>query len=329
MCSKREKKDIPFNEVKAMESAEEKRFESALYAISAEAVRPLMLLEGSVKSQIQEIRLRLGKPLTVTTEGRVFYVTEEGKLTSTNSCECFKVRSEHIKETFKQLIRGSVYSHLNEIKEGYIMMRYGHRAGICGTFTKSGNMSNISSVNIRVSRQIFGAADEIVSHYSGGGVLIAGPPASGKTTVLRDFIRQMSSGKIFSPKRICVIDTRGEISASFLGESFNDLGENTDVLIGYEKAKGFEMAIRTMSPDIVAFDEFATNEELESVSQGFMSGVNVALTAHINSENDLIRRSVTKNLLLSGVIDTVAILQGYPFEKISVKKTNQVLCKCG
>lgn len=312
-----------------MDSRQNKRFESALYAVNEKTARVLRAVSLELKEEIQEIRLRTNKFLSVTIKGQSFFVCKNSEISVVPNENCVLLSQNDVEESFKLLIRGSVYSHLSEIKEGYIMMRYGHRAGICGSFTKTGNMSHISSINIRISKQVFGCADEIFKGYTNGGLLIAGPPGSGKTTVLRDFIRQMSMGTKFPAKRVCVVDTRGEISASYLGESFNDLGQNTDILVGYEKHKGFLMAVRTMFPDIVAFDEFGTKEELDNISEGFLSGVNVALTAHINNEYDLVERKITNSLLKSGAINTVAVLYGSPFKKMSVLTVGQVLKQCG
>lgn len=303
----------------------EKRFDSALYGLPQSIARVLSLLSTDIKASVQEIRLRSEKPLALTINNKCVFVSRDSKIKEEQDASLLIVKSAQVQESFKLLIRGSVYSHLSEIKEGYIMMRHGHRAGICGSFTKSGNMSNVSSVNIRISKEVFGAADSIIKAYNGKGVLIAGPPGSGKTTVLRDFVRQLSSGINTTAKRVCVVDTRGEISASYLGECFNDLGQNTDVLIGYGKKQGFLMAIRTMFPQMVAFDEFGTKEELDGIAEGFLSGVEVALTAHINCEEDLMKRDITRSLLLSGVIGTVVILSGYPFEKITVKSVEEVI----
>ena len=318
-----------FNEVKKVSVLnEEKRFDSCLYGVCPSLSKTLSKIDPFLKQDVQEIRLRAGKPLALTVKNKILYVSENGECKSTAE-NAQKVTLNDVQESFKLLIRGSVYSHLSEIKEGYIMMRYGHRAGICGSFTKTGNISNVSSVNIRISREIKGAANQLLKAYNGGGVLIAGPPASGKTTVLRDFIRGIASAETENPKRVCLVDTRGEISASFLGECFNDLGENCDVLVGFEKSKGFLMAIRTMFPNIVAFDEIGTNEELEGVMQGFMSGVDVVVTAHVGNEADLMRREITKKLLQSGAITTVALLSGYPFCNTVIKTADEVLKQCG
>ncbi len=306
----------------------EKRFDSSLYGICPSLAKILSRVNTEVKQDVQEIRLRTNKPLALTVKNKCLYVSENGECES-SGINAVTVTLNDVQESFKLLIRGSVYSHLNEIKEGYIMMRYGHRAGICGSFTKTGNISNISSINIRISREIKGAANALLKAYNGGGVLIAGPPASGKTTVLRDFIRGIASAENNNPKRVCLVDTRGEISASFLGESFNDLGENCDVLVGFEKSKGFLMAIRTMFPNVVAFDEIGTNEELEGVMQGFMSGVDVVVTAHIGSEVDLMRRDITRKLIQSGVIQTIVLLKGYPFCNTVIKTADEVLKQCG
>lgn len=138
--------------------------------------------------------------------------------------------------------------------------------------------------------------------------MIAGPPGSGKTTVLRDMIRQLSDGAKGVYLRVAAVDTRGELSGGADPVMKNDLGSNTDVLMIGEKATGVEIALRTLFPDIIAFDEIGTANELKTVSQSFHAGVCVITTAHAGSINDLKRRSVTSQLLESGAISKVAIL---------------------
>lgn len=112
-------------------------------------------------------------------------------------------------------------------------------------------------------------------------------------------------GKIY---RIAVIDSRGEISGSFDGRCGNDLGAGSDVLLTTDKAAGIEMAVRTMFPDIVAFDEIGNEAELKRVSESFCSGVDIITTAHAGSIADLKRRRITAALINSGAVANIAML---------------------
>lgn len=296
------------------------KFDSAACFVCKEIAEILQKLSDAEKEKTQEIRLRQNKAVALTQNEENLYLLKNGTLAKEVTNDCIFATKENLEETFKLLVRSSVYSHLEEIKEGFIMLTHGHRAGICGTLLQNGAMGNVSSVNIRIAKEIFGCAQKIANAYNGGGVLIAGPPGSGKTTLLRDFIRITAK-----EKRVCVVDTRGEISASYMGQCFNDLGQNTDVLVGYPKEKGLFMALRTMFPQMVAFDEFSTLAELKEISQGFLSGVDFALTAHIGSEEDLIKRELTKKLLNSGAIKTVVLLSGFKNREIFIKTVDELM----
>ena len=284
------------------------RFESVLYGVAPRIRAVLGKLPVTIKSNAEEIRLRAGLPLALTVCGETVFIRTSGQTSFIITRDLLISEKTDIEESFRLLCKSSVYAHENELKNGFIMMDNGHRAGVCGTLSEGGIMHDITSLNIRIAREIIGAANDIVRSFDGGGLLIAGPPGSGKTTVLRDLIRQLSGGICGRHYRVAVIDSRGEISGGVNGKSGNDLGPDCDVLLTADKAAGIEMAVRTMFPHIVAFDEIGTKEELKRVSESFCAGVTVITTAHIGSVDDLMRRSVTAALIESGAVSKVALL---------------------
>ncbi|MBQ6826241.1 MAG: Flp pilus assembly complex ATPase component TadA [Clostridia bacterium] len=282
-------------------------FESALYAFSDELAYVLDKLSPIVKSNAEEIRLRKGLPLCLTVEGETVFVKNDGTVAFGIAENLYTVSEKDIKKCFNNICENSVYAHENELKSGYVMMKNGNRAGVFGTLLDNGCMKNITSINIRIARQIKGAANDIINKKLFGGILIAGPPGSGKTTVLRDLIRQVSNGALGKNMRVAVIDSRGEISGVNREDAYN-LGVNTDVLYTENKANGVEIAVRTMFPDIIAFDEIGNTAELDAVRQSFNSGVNIYTTAHIGDISELSVRPVVKELLKSKAINHIALL---------------------
>lgn len=287
---------------------ETKRFEDSLYGVAPRIRSVLAELPNKIKSCTEEIRLRSGLPVALTVNGDTVFVPESGGISFCITRGLLRAERSEVEESFRLLCRGSVYAHTEELKCGYIRLCGGNRAGICGTQGENGALRDVTSVNIRIAHEVFGAANDIVRGYTGGGLLIAGPPGSGKTTVLRDLIRQLADGANGRHYRIAVIDSRGEISGTAGGETGNDLGVGTDVLLTEDRAAGLEAAVRTMFPHIAAFDEIGTEAELLRVSESFYSGVDIITTAHAGSVKELCERRITAALIKSGAIRTVAFL---------------------
>lgn len=279
-------------------------FDRVLFSLDERISRTLEFLPIDIKVACEEIRLREGLPVCLTVRGKPLFVCRDSTVTDCLSCKVIRAERQELYNSLLLICNHSVYAHENEIKNGYVSMSYGGRAGVCGVFNSDGMLSRVTSINIRIARQIYGCADILSQHFDGG-MLIAGPPASGKTTILRDLIRQLSSKRNL---KVAVIDSRGELSGGFDGERVNDLGTNTDVLHIQNKALGTQIALRTMFPDVIAFDEIGTESELKSVSDCFNAGVHIVTTAHCSDTREILCRSVTRALLEGGAISKTAFL---------------------
>lgn len=242
-------------------------------------------------SDINEIRLRINRPLTIIRGGRICCVSPRGQaLPSADGS--LTVRENDIRATFEAVCRYSVHSFTNDICSGFITAEGGHRVGICGTAVIRGgevvNVKDISGLNFRIASQITGCAEKIYNGaYSAGlsNIIIAGPPMSGKTTVLRDLCRMLGDRY-----KVSVIDERGEIAAVYGGAPQNDIGINTDVFNGYSKPAGIETAVRVMSPDVLVCDEAGGSGDLAAFEYAMTCGIRIAASVHAASLEDVTSR---------------------------------------
>jgi len=299
------------------------RFDNASLGVCTRLRKILSLLPQDVKSNSSEIRLRANAPLCLSSKSGQLFISNNSTVNYIYKSGLTLVTTQDIEECYNLLCGFSIYTHENEIRQGFVTLCGGHRAGICGTAVVKDERTvffrDISSINIRIAREIKGASNGLFDVKNG--LLIAGPPLSGKTTVLRDLIRSLSVGLLSEPCRVALVDCRGEIAACVGGVPQNDVGPCTDVITGCGKAEGLEMAIRTLAPQYIAFDEIATLEEAQSVAYGMHSGVSVITTVHVGSVEELKKRAAVKAILASGAIKKVAFLPsiGHPFSMCDVE----------
>lgn len=289
------------------------RFNSVLYALPPRIAECLSSLPMFVKEATHEIRLRAGGPLCLTGEYS-FYVSEDSEVSSHIPKNPLCVEKAELDEVIRRITDNSLYVREEELKEGYLSMKEGNRAGVCGSFVGE-RFRSVYSINIRIAREVKGCAEKLLAHADKG-LLIVGPAGSGKTTLLRDLVRLLSERE----NRICVVDTRGEICGRS-DENILDVGPNTDVITGLSKAQGCEIALRTMNPQYIAFDEVGNGRELFLIRESFFSGVKILATAHASSINEIKSRRVIKSLL-DGSIGKIALIRG--FDNIEILSLSEV-----
>ena len=242
---------------------------------------------------VTEIRLRVGAPLSLTV-GMKNVILPRTKVSVSSERE--------LGETLGRLCEDSVHTYSETIKEGYVTLSGGYRIGVCGSARSEGEKVKgvylISSLCIRIPHAITGVCGELIDEIKTEkgllSALIYSPPGEGKTTLLRDAARRLSTGT--EAMRVCTIDTRGEI---YLSELFS--GCIADVMYGYPRAKGMEIAARTMSAQLIVCDEIGTADEAEAIISVSNTGVPLLASAHGSSFDDLMRRPPLKKLAQAGV----------------------------
>ncbi len=272
------------------------------------------LLENSMLEleKVREIRIRAEKPLLIKIEMEEWTISSEGRL-SKNYGRGVRISLPEVLEILEYLCGSSIYAYEEELKKGYLTVQGGHRIGVCGSVTMEKNLVKtfryVSSLNIRMAHEIKGAADDIYPYLHENNcfyntLLISGP-GLGKTTLLRDIVRQASG---HGRQHVCVIDERSEIAGCYMGLMQNDLGMRTDVLDNCLKAEGMMMAVRAMGPDIVAVDEIGSAEDVQAIRSVLRCGCRMIATVHGETMEDIEQKPALDTLLKERVFERYILL---------------------
>lgn len=248
-----------------------------------------------IADTITDVRVFAGRPVIVRT------LKGERTTSAALSHEEIYALSQALSGRMLRLARG--------VNEGYLTLKGGHRLGLCGTVTREREgllLHEIGSLCLRVAHEVMGCGTDAAAtaEKTAGGVMIVGAPGSGKTTILRDTVRQLSD----RGAAVGLVDERGEVAACFEGVPQLDVGERTHVLDGCDKESGVSWLLRAMRPEIIAMDELGGESECTAVRAASAAGVKVLMTVHARDAQTLCLRPGVSRLLRDGTVGRVLFL---------------------
>ncbi|EJW18015.1 stage III sporulation protein AA [Paenibacillus alvei] len=284
----------------------------------------LMRLPERMLDELEEVRVREERPLEVSTMGEFHFVTKDGTVTDKPDT-AYRPNREDSLQLLDYVTNHSLYTMEEELRRGFITVAGGHRIGLAGrTVLTQGRVSHLRDItgfNLRIAREVAGIADEIIpqlldfAHRTIYSTLVVSPPQHGKTTMLRDMARAVSSGcwnhpqAVWKALKVGIVDERSEIAGCMKGVPSYNLGYRTDVIDGCPKAEGLMMFIRSMSPDVLVVDEFGREEDYDAMQEAIHAGVRMIASVHGSDVEDILRRPGLASLLDEGGFSRIVVLR--------------------
>ncbi len=263
---------------------------------------------------LQEMRLRIYQPLILLIKGEEYGLNKEGICQVERS---YRVSEQDISGILKYISGFSLYALEDEMRQGYITIEGGHRVGLAGKAVIENSsiktLKYISAINIRIAHQVLNCSKEfmpyILSRDKVYHTLIVSPPKCGKTTLLRDIIRNLSNGfSGYGPYTVGLVDERSEIAGCYHGVPQNDVGIRTDVLDGCPKVEGMRMLLRAMSPHVIAVDEIGKKEDILALQEVLSAGITILSTVHGKDLEDCKKKPVLYDLIEKAFFERIIIL---------------------
>ena len=248
---------------------------------------------------ICEIRLRKNLPLSLTSFQENILIDKNGqKCGLKDAITCTGKDLNYLLGTF---CSGSVYRYFHNLSTGFAVDDDGWRLGICSEKKAGGDFipEEPSGINLRIPRLLPTAADDLISRIKNDSLsstLILSAPGEGKTTLLRALALKLASGSMGSPLRVAVIDEKQELFPKNYGES-----GLVDLLSGYEKKEGIELAIRLFSPQVILCDEIGNEKEVSAILSSCTGGCTVIASCHAVGLDNAKRIKILKPLIESGL----------------------------
>lgn len=240
------------------------------------------------EKSIEEVRLVRGSGSSVFIGGRCYklYVN---------------ITKEEMEQTLMRLCGGALYRHKETIKRGYISLGDGIRVGVCGGAKYDGDrllfVDDISMLVYRFPMRESSLEGELYSAYrlAKSGMLIYSIAGGGKTTAIRTLTKTIAKRE--SGVRIAVVDEREEFN------SFECENLGIALLRGYRRNHGVDIALRTLSAEVIVVDEIGCEDESYSIRQFLLSGAKFIATAHAPCLEELLNRDCILPYLERQVFD--------------------------
>lgn len=234
------------------------------------------------RASMTELRIRISRPVEIVTTTGIHWLQ-------------YLSSKEDIQYCINAATRYSPWIS-ESIFDGYVTASGGHRIGVCGEWVYNGqavkNVNHITSLCIRVARDMVGCSRKVP--INNNSILIIGSPGTGKSTLLRDMIRRMSDTYNTA---VTVVDERRELFPISNGIFAFNPGKRTDVMYGCKKADGIEIALRTMSPQLIAVDEITALEDCNALEKAAWCGVRLLATAHAGNIQEFMERTIYRPII--------------------------------
>lgn len=279
-------------------------------------MRSLWNQVANMQERVYEIRLRANQVICVYVNQKECYLSKSGEVHS-NCYQGISITREDVERVVHHICKYSIYAYEQELRQGYITVEGGHRIGMVGQAIleqgKIKNIKNIAGLNIRIAHEIIGAGDHVLPHLYENGILyntfIISPPLAGKTTILRDLIRQISDGNAYgNGMNVSVVDERSEIGGAYLGVAQNRIGMRTDLLDACPKGEGMMQLIRSMSPKMLAVDELGSESDVRALEQVLQCGCKIMATIHSKDIADFQHKKVFQSIIKQRSIERYIVL---------------------
>lgn len=266
-----------------------------------EIKRPLFALTSERAGALEEIRIRVYKPIQIICGGTNELL--ENEIIDEKVCVSL----------LERICDYSPYSCERERRQGFITLYGGYRIGLCGRMGSADTLGRVCGFNIRIAKEWKDCAKGLIPHISGEdgkalSTLLVSAPGVGKTTMLRDIARLLSDGGEFRAHKVAVADERSEIAGSYLGVPTLDVGIRTDVMDGWPKSQAVQMLIRTMSPDVIVTDEIGGAQDAAALGEAAKCGVSVIASAHARDAGAAKERPELASLMRAGMFERVVEL---------------------